>query len=151
MYKRQGWALPDLKDERVEFIAACQFALEHDAVVVAHSWDRYLRSEDYKHNSGISPADLIYPSIEEFERLKGWSGGARLACLWPVDTPVRQIKRLEQEFNPTKLRDHGRRLTDTKREMLTRLVRYGKQRGLSLRELAMLYRVSYGTVKRMLG
>ena len=91
------------------------------------------------------------PTQEEFERLKEWTSGVQLACVWDVDTPARRIKMLEQQtFVLGHNKSDARKIPQQKKEKLIRLLHCGRQRGLSLRDLGFLYGMSHSTVGKWL-
>lgn len=133
---------------RQRFICACREANRTGAAVATHSWDRFIRSEHFKDGEWNSLGWPEMPTTDEYERLKEWSGGVTLACLWDVDSSPKLISSLEQAFKP-KRNGNGKRYDDAK-ELLLPLLRLGRKRGLSYRELETVHGPSHMTIKRWL-
>jgi len=77
-----GW-----HDDLVVRSAAAEYAAEHNAVLVAESADRFLRSASYSKEN-----QSVLPTLAEWEALRKATGGVTLATLLHPDTPWQTVR-----------------------------------------------------------
>ncbi|MCC6127293.1 MAG: recombinase family protein [Pirellulales bacterium] len=77
-----GWA-----NDRTRLIAAAELAKREEAVLVAVSTDRFIRSKAFTTDTNPD----VLPTVEEYEALIEDTQGVLLATLLPPDTPWRKV------------------------------------------------------------
>lgn len=78
--------------ERDALKKACYVARQCGGIVVAHSWDRFIRSKHFKSNQ-----PFVLPNEQEMDRLRTIADGVPLTTIWGSDLPPDTINCLSQK------------------------------------------------------
>lgn len=153
-----GWTIQrqqSTKDQRGRLIAAIQFAEKHGGVVVAQTWDRFIRDENVKDHVKSKADDSVKSRVDKmpppaaFDELFDWAGDVGLATICEPDLMPSEIEKVYQSYF-SKPKGHGHRYSDDKKALNRQKAVGHRKRGLSYRDSGLLLGVSHMEVKRLL-
>lgn len=129
--------------QRPQLAHACDIAMKHGGIVVAHSWERFIRPNDWDKLNRDA-----WPLMTQWKQLKAQLAPVDLVTLWIADYSDRGIKKLEKQ-----IRKPGRKPRKTpgsKKRLRMQHIAKARQlnsEGLSYRQIGHELGVAHSTIQ----